>query len=324
MARREPAPPAELTPDLGPALPRNWYCLGPSQHVRTGQVATHTVGDRAIVLWRDAAGGRLTAFAAQCAHMGCHLGSACVRGAHLECALHRRRIDASGQFLRGPDATYAGLVQAAFPVQEYLGAIFVHTSATVEPLAPLDPAEYTTRYAGEIRFPLPWQPVVANGFDVDHLASVHDRELLESPTITQRSVTEFQLQYRTRPVIRTLGDRVMSWLATDGIRGSIKAFAGTMMLVESDVGQRRTFILMSFVPDGSGGTIIRSTVGVRGRGPVQGHLAAMVARALFRAFLRKDIGVLAALRWHEPRQAHTIGDRFTHQFCEYLRGLPHA
>lgn len=324
MALRTHATHAGLTPALGPALPRNWYLLGPSAGLRAGQVASHQLGHLPLVVWRGAQSERVSAFAAQCAHMGCHLGSACVRHETLECALHHRRIEASGRFLRGPDDAYAGLVQRAYPVQEHLGGLFVHTGPTAEPLSLVDAAAHTTCFAREAAFPLAWQPIVANGFDVEHLAAVHDRELLEPPRFTQHSATECQLEYRSRPVQRTLSDRIMARLATDGVHGSIRTIGGTMMLVESRVGRFATFILMSFTPDGAGGTRIRSIVGVRGRGVVRGTLAARVARVLFESFLRKDIGVLVGLRWHEPAQVHTLGDRYTHQLCDFFRGLPHA
>jgi aminopyrrolnitrin oxygenase len=324
MALRTHAAHAELTPDPGPSLPRNWYLVAPTASLRPGDVVERTLGAMPLVLWRARRSGVVSAFAAQCAHMGCHLSSACVKRDTLECALHHRRIDASGQFLRGPGDAYDGLTQRAYPVQEYLGGVFVHTGPTAEPLLLVDPSQYTTRFAREVHFPVPWQPIVANGFDVEHLAAVHDRELLAPPVITHPSASEFRLQYQSRPVIRTFSDRVMAVLARGGIRATIRSLSGTMMLVESQIGARSTFILMSFSPDQANGTIIRSIVGVRGTGLLQGRLASLITRVLFESFLKKDIGVLRGLRWHEPLVHHTDGDRYTRQLCTFFRELPGA
>ena len=304
---------------LGPALPGNWYLLGPSSRLKPGAAQPFEVGGTPLVVWRGMS-GNVQAFAGHCAHMGCHLGGALVVGDTLRCPLHHRLIGPDGSFRQA-----GGLVQRAFQVREHLDCLFVAVGDVgSEVPVEIDRTAFSTCYAGEHHFPLAWQVLVANGFDVEHLASVHQRRLVEPPDLTELGENRIRLRYRTRPTGRSLGDRVMGWLASDGVRGTISCFSGTTMLVESAVGRHRAFILLSFVPGSDGSTTIRGIVGVRARSKYIGWLAVRIASLLFKGFLTKDLGVLDKLEWHEPAPSPALGDQFTRQLCDYFRTLADA
>jgi aminopyrrolnitrin oxygenase len=304
----------------GPELPRNWYLLGPSAALRRGRLASHEIAGRQLVVWRDQDGGDLSAMAAHCAHMGCHLGQGKVIGARLRCGLHHRMIARDGSFAGG-----SALRQPVYPVRAFLGGLFVHLGGDSAPdgLEALGIGGYAACYAGEHRFPVPWQWLVANGLDIEHLASVHDRQMLDPPSI-EIGARELRVRYRTRPTAPKLSDRIMARLGPDGVHGSIRSVGGSMMLVESRVGAREAFILMSFVPDSAGGTVIRAISGVKAAPGVASRFAARIARALFRAFLFKDLGVLEGINWHEPAHADTLGDRYMQQVTTFFRSLESA
>lgn len=305
---------------LGPELPRNWYLLGPSAALRPGRLASHDIAGRSIVVWRGLDTLDVTAMAGHCAHMGCHLGQGQVIGARLRCGLHHRMIDRDGSF--GDAST---LRQPVFPVRAFQGGLFVHLGGDPAPdgLDTLGIASHAACYAGEHRFPIPWQWLVANGLDIEHLASVHDRKLLDPPSLEIGS-SELRVRYCTRPTAPKFSDRIMARLGPDGVHGSIRSIGGSMMLVESRVGRREAFILMSFVPDTAGGTVIRAIAGVKATPGVASRFAARVARALFRAFLFKDLGVLEGIEWHEPAHGDTLGDRYMKQVCTFFRSLESA
>jgi hypothetical protein len=179
-------------------------------------------------------------------------------------------------------------------------------------------------YAGEYRFALPWQWLVANGLDIEHLSSVHDRRLLEPATLTRENDRTLCVRYLTSPTAKKLSDRIMTWVAPEGIHGCIRSLSGSMLLIETRIGSREPFILMSFVPQDDGGTLVRGIVGIKGRPGLMNKLSVRVARALFKAFLYKDLGVLEKMQWHEPSQIDGPGDTFTRQSCAFFRELPSA
>jgi len=308
---------------LGPAVPANWYLLGPARALKSGALQIHALGARELVVWRAKESGQPAAFAAHCAHMGCHLGRGEVVGERLRCGLHHRMIGIDGSF--GSAGTGSnGLKQPVLPLAEYCGGLWVRLGDgdAVNSLDRLGLADYAACYAGEHHFPLPWQVLVANGFDCEHLASVHERKLVAPPTLEREGAGRIVLHYHTRPIGRGIADRVTARLGPDGVHGEITCQGGSMMLVRSRLGERRSFILLSFVPTADGGTRVRGIVGTeRPPGLVTG-LQARIAARLFKAFLYKDLAVLEGLEWHEPASEDTIGDRFTRQLCDYFRGLP--
>ena len=308
--------------DLGPAVPANWYLLGRARDLRAGEVAAHTIGNREIVAWRGRDSGAVAAFIGHCAHMGCHLGKGQVVGDRLRCGLHHRLIDADGSF----GVSENGLRQLTLPLAEYCGGLWVRTgdAADVPPLSGLGLEGFAACYAGEHHFPLPWQVLVANGFDCEHLASVHERRLLAPPTLEPVGATGMVLRYHTQPVGRGLADRITAMIGPDGVHGEIASHNGSIMLVRSRLGERRSFILLSFVPTSTGGTIVRGIVGIERPDGLWPGLQARIAARLCKAFLYKDLAVLEGLEWHEPAREDSLGDRYTRELCAFFRGLPHG
>jgi hypothetical protein len=254
--------------------------------------------------------------------MGCHLARGEVVGDRLRCGLHHRMIDADGAFGSGE----RGLRQPTLELSEYCGGLWVRVgdASDVPPLSTLGLEGFADCFAGAHQFPLSWQALVANGFDCEHLASVHERRLLSPPTLEPMGATGMVLRYHTHPTGRGLADRITARLGPDGVHGEITCRNGSMMLVRSRLGARRSFILLSFVPSATGGTCVRGIVGIERASGIWTNLQARLAARLFKAFLYKDLAVLEGLEWHEPNRDDTLGDRYTRQLCNFFRGLPHG
>jgi len=115
----------------------------------------------------------------------------------------------------------------------------------------------------------------------------------------------------------------MKWISNDEIRTSITCVGGSMMLVESRVGRHRTFVILSMCPDAVGGSTVRAVVGVLGAPDrIAARMSARLAAWLFYAFLKKDVGILDQMAWHEPEVELTQGDGFMRRLCDFFRGLP--
>ena len=279
------------------------------------------------MLYRGRDNGRPVAFAAHCAHAGCHLRHGTVVGDNLRCALHHRIIAPDGQFIGKEGAALPGTPQLCLPVIERFGCIFVFAGAQATFDLP-DPAicalgPVTTRALGPQMFPLPWSTLTSNGMDIDHLQAVHHRKLIEPATFQRIDQHRVRLSYRARVTGSHLSDRMMKWLSDDEIQTSITCAAGSMMLVDSVVGAHRTFVILSICPIGPAGSAAMAVAGVAGSPErVAARLSAALAAWLFHAFLKKDVGVLQQMQWREPQLDATPGDVAMRRLCQFFRSLP--
>lgn len=317
--------------DASPAaVPRNWYLVAACSELVPGKIATHRIGEREIVLFRSRPGATPTALAAHCRHAGCHLKHADVISGGLRCPLHHRVIDAAGRFLRR-DGSPSEIFQPTLPVHEGLGGVFVFAGeGTPMPFhlpALASTAAFASRVLPAIDIAQPWPALIANGMDIDHLAAVHDRRLKEPPSLEQIAPHLMRLSYRTEVTGSHVSDRLMKWMSGNDIHGTITCVGGSTILVDARIKARRTFILLSMSPTAGHGSSIRGIVGVEGN-PARAATRLRLATAawLFRAFLKKDVGVLEGLRWHPPADEHTLGDRLTRRlhafFCEQPSAFP--
>lgn len=316
---------AALRP-IGPNCPQNWYLVAQSNELARGAIVTRSLGPLEIVLYRGRDRGHVAAFAAHCAHAGCHLQHGRVVGDHLQCALHHRVIGADGRFISPNGGELPVAAQFHLPVVERHGCLFVFAGEDAQfelpvPVLCASGAAVTRSLPPQI-FPLAWSTLIANGMDIDHLQAVHDRQLREEPTFQRTGPYSVRLDYSSRVTGHYLSDRIMKWISGDRIDTSITCIGGSMMLVESAVGSHHTFVLLSMCPSG-GGTIVRALAGVAGSPErLTTRFAARLAAWLFHAFLKKDVGILHRMDWHEPHVAVTLGDTLTQGLCQFFRGLP--
>ncbi len=311
---------------VGPACPQNWYLVASSMELAPGAILTRMLGDAEIILYRGQHSQRVTAFAAHCAHAGCHLGHGRVVGDDLRCALHHRIIRPDGNFGGSAPRTPSSSSQPAFPAVERFGGIFVFAGehATFEfPMPEISAiGPVTVRSLPPRTFAVPWSTLISNGMDIDHLQAVHDRKLREPPTFRRIDEHQVRLSYCASVTGSHLSDHVMKWISDDEIRASISCIGGSMMLVESQVGRHRTFVLLSMCPSGTTGSTVRAVVGVPGASHRLGSkISARLAAWLFQAFLTKDVAILERMRWHEPTVEMTDGDALMVRLCDFFRGL---
>jgi nitrite reductase/ring-hydroxylating ferredoxin subunit len=310
----------------GPACPENWYLLATSRDVAAGRIASRSIAGVEMVLYRGGSGA-VSAFAAHCSHMGCHLGHGRILGDNLQCALHHRVIAPEGHFLDRDGTPRPDQRQPRFPVVERYGCIFVYAGfepafdLTLPAIAESGPV--ATRCLKPGSFAVPWSTLIANGMDMEHLQAVHDRSPRQEPSLEALDRWRLRLSYRARVTGSHLSDRLMKCLSGDDIDASITCSGGSMILVQSRVKEWRTFIILSMCPTAEGGSVVRGVAGVAGsprRLRTQG--AVRLTAWLFQSFLDKDVGVLSGMRWHEPRHLLGLGDDFTRRLCGYFRCLP--
>jgi phenylpropionate dioxygenase-like ring-hydroxylating dioxygenase large terminal subunit len=320
--------PADAVPrPAAPACPQNWYLVARSAELKPGAILARALGNIEIVLYRGNDSSRAVAFAAHCAHAGCHLRHGKVVGDGLRCALHHRTIRDDGRFIARDGSVVSGTSQFCLPVIERFDCIFVFAGKAAAFDLPMPEictlGPFTTRSLPPQALSLSWSALVANGMDIDHLQAIHGRALRESPIFVQLDRNSVRLRCCVRVTGNNVSDKVMKWISKDEIRLSLTCVGGSLLLVESHLGRHRSFVMLSMCPTGQAGSTVRAVAGVAGapnRATVK--IAARLAAWLFSAFLKKDIGVLQQMNWHAPEVEVTLGDTLTRRLGDYFRGLP--
>lgn len=287
-----------------PDWPQGWYVIARARDLRRGQVRSVTLAGQELVVFRTAA-GVLGALDAHCPHMGANLAHGRVRGEHLECALHCWRIAVDGTVAQH------SLRARIWPVREQGGLILLEQGAG-RPVPGAGDAEFVWTCALPLDLAVQWHALMANAFDMPHLCTVHGRELVAPPQTSLEAGRQFSLQYVSRVTGRALSDRIMKWISGDRIHVRMVCH-GTLLTIETDLGFTRTAACVGMLPTPQG-TRLFPAFGVR-RGPFQG-LRLALARWLFTAFLRKDLGVIEGMRLRTD-----VDDPALQTLLDFLRTL---
>jgi aminopyrrolnitrin oxygenase len=308
--------------------PQTWYLVASADKINKGSIQTVTIGAQELVVYRGKENGKLHALDAHCSHMGCHFKHGEIIGDNLKCALHCRVFEGSGKCIAILKSKVNNLTstQRSFPVLERFGGVFVFLGKT--PLFELpnpnivSGEDASTSFFKSSNFDVPWQSLVANGCDIDHLQAIHGRALIEEPMFQVLEPYEASINYRSIVTGNKLSDRVMRLVSKNNINVRITLYGGTMVLVESAVGSHRSFLLLSMIPTDSG-TTIRGIVGVPKRmGMIPGSITVHLASWLFKSFLKNDIRILDSANFHGPHYENTLGDTIINCVLDYFRKLP--
>jgi nitrite reductase/ring-hydroxylating ferredoxin subunit len=308
--------------------PAAWYVFCASRELGRKPLARQAFG-RELVAFRTS-GGAVGVLLGRCVHMGARLAEGQVAGECLRCPFHHWEFDSAGQCRHIPAAADipAFARQMAFPVVERHGAVFFFNGA--EPAFPLpffagcDEAELTAAAPFTLMLDCPWYMVGANGVDVQHFQTTHDRELVGLPQINhpQRWVHEAATQFRVAG--RGWRDGLTRRFAGDTVAMNVTDWAGTLFLVRAQFRRTQTFGMVSMLPIEKDRTLlyvrvfVRRSRGLAGRllwGPVN----ARVRRFFIRKFLEPDIARSAGTCFNPHRLI--AADQCLADYFAWLHGL---
>lgn len=306
-----------------PALLRSWYTVCASAELPPGRVRSWKLGAREFVLFRGQE-GRVHALAAHCTHLGAHLAHGTVVGEHLRCPLHHWQFDGGGTCRAAPGCPKAvgGPGPRAFPVAERYGTVLVFNG----PVSLFEPPEVG---APELRWctaapthvECSWLPVAANAFDIEHLRTVHHRDVRDAPLVERLDPFTLRLRYTSRVLGTGPSDRLMKALSSDHIRVNLTLHGGTLLSVESDLGRTRTALMAGLRPVPGGVSVLLSFAAPVSRVPGLTRLRLEVARWLFTSFLRRDLSVLNGMRFDRSAAAK---EPVMRQLLDFATQLPEA
>lgn len=303
-----------------------WYRVCSARDLPPGKVLRWDLPGRSFVLWRGRQDGEVHAAAAHCAHMGTHLGFGEVVGDALRCPLHHWEWGGDGACRNVPGAEPASARQRMFPVAEVQGSVFLYNGA-VPRYAPPEigtaggTAPARTLAGAPVRLRCPWAAVACNGFDMQHMRTVHGRALRTAPVLERLDPYRLRMRLEARVTGRSLEDRVIQWISRDHVRLTITCSGGTAVAVESDLGRTRSALLLCLKPvsDGEADGVEITPIFAVFPGPFA-DLRVHAARRLYSGFIRKDVAFMDDMRFHPS--AAGPADPVLHTFLEFLRELP--
>ena len=264
------------------------------------------VGSSEIVLFRSQ--GVVHALDPFCAHMGAKLCHGDVSNGTLTCPLHGWKYNGDGSVAGGTQRI------KSWPVVERMGGVLVFNGS--EPVfgPPLDKPEYHWSSTSSTLIDSPWFALTANAFDTHHYEAVHRRRLKEPPKIAEPDRWTFCCSYLSEVTGSDPSDRLMRWLAPDGIRVTMTCFGGVLFTVKSVLGSRQASLMVGMEPSGDQ-TRLRLMVGSQKAG-----LQALVARYLYTSFLKSDLKPMTGVRL-QPFTGLPV-DATIERFARYLERLP--
>lgn len=284
-----------------PVVP-SWYMAAPSRALRRGRILRFQLGEHPLVLFRGRDDRAVHALPAHCRHQGVDLAHGAVVGDCLRCPLHHWDYRDACERIPGAASVPERFRRVQFRAVERYGMIFVH--AGEQPSMPLpaftvEDDQLAFLSGTTVQLDCPWYVPLANAFDMTHLRTVHHRQLLTEPELTFPHPLTFVVRYATAVTGTSWHDRAMRMLSGNRIEVRITC-AGSLLSVESAAGKVRSYLMVSLRPTRSGGVSLLPLYAVpRRRGGLH-HVHVRAARALFNAFLRRDVSPLSGIRFPEP------------------------
>ncbi|MCC6457034.1 MAG: Rieske 2Fe-2S domain-containing protein [Caldilineaceae bacterium] len=309
-------------------LPAAWYPLCRAGDLETSRVLPVQIQGRRYAVWRSAS-GKVSALDATCCHVGADLSRGAVRGETLQCPLHHWCYGGDGLCVHipGDRAIPARARQDALHCVEAYGLVFGFVGKTPDFDIPrfVDEVDPVWSRATVVDVAAPYTTLVANSFDGQHFAAVHDRELLEPPQITRANVHHIAIHYRANVIGQRINDRMMRALGIDRVGVTIHCWGGSVLQVYNERTANTILVALRPLDEQRSRVYILTALKTKARGVARLfqplHLA--VARWLAVAFLRPDMGVLEGVTMR-PRVLLPGTDDCLLTWLRYWRSLPRA
>jgi len=245
---------APIAPPISsfPANPASWYLFCHKRELRRGPVAKRLV-NRDLVAFQTAS-GKIAVLDARCSHLGANLGCGKVVGETIQCPFHNWKFGPEGKCYQIPGCADipAFARQASYPVAERHSFIFFFNGP--EPLFPLPffgddkPENFVAADAFSYQADAVWFMVAAQGFDLQHFETVHDRRLLNSPKIDSPSPFARRNRWFAEIIGESLPDRILRALVGKTVSLTIQNWGGTLYVVKAEFPRACNRFLVSFRP----------------------------------------------------------------------------
>lgn len=294
-----------------PLAPNSWYCIGSLKDVARAPLRFQLPGGLAYVAFL-VPGGQVAVLSGRCCHMGADLSLGCVTNGRLACPLHGWEFAEDGRCERIPASSeipdFARV--ASFPTAVCGGQVFFFNAP--KPKLPLpffagvSEVDLLAARAFEFIVDAPWYLVSANGFDIQHFRSAHDRTLLDEPAVDCPDGISWRLRAKFSVTGGSLRDRLTRSVSGRDVEMTVENWLGNLVLVTAKFRRTTSYGMVSFIPLDGQRTKIRDIVWVpRSKGWIGRQffdpLDVMIRRSFIREFVRSDVQRSAGIRYNQHR-----------------------
>jgi len=320
------------TADQFAQFPASWYLFGAADSIKAGPVSKTMLGRRLVAFRTDS--GKLVLSQGECAHMGADLGCGKVVGESIQCPFHGWRYGADGQCVDIPRAAVLPACSKAmppfarlqvYPVVERHGYIyFFNGPEALFPLPFFWGEQADAFVAGRIFTYVAdcnWYLNASHAFDVQHFASVHDRELIALPVVDCPAPYARRNSYSARVIGKHLLDRLLHAFAGETVNITISVCGGTFVMVTADFGGTVSRFMVSAQPLDNGQTLCEGICFAKPSGiALFDRLALAVRRIFTHGYLEAET---REIRGTQYRPEH-LGpdDREMMEYYQWVAALP--
>lgn len=240
--------------DRIPAYPATWYRFCDSRELGAKPLSKPFLGRRLVAHRTDS--GKVVVMDARCAHLAADLGLGHVRGENIQCPFHGWEYGPSGACVHVPGeiAVPPFARQTVYPAVERHGSLFIFNGQ--EPLFPLPffpdaaPDDHVAGRPFTIMAECSWYMLTANGFDVAHFRTVHDRTLLAPPRVDCPDRFARRLSYSAEITGKSIFDVILRRTVGPFVNVTITSWGGPLVLVTGDFRDAQSRILIAAQPLG--------------------------------------------------------------------------
>ncbi len=280
-----------------PTVPEAWYYVCGSSELKAGATKPKgfKVADRDFIAYR-ASTGEPVVLSGRCCHFGSSLAAGTIIDDCVACAFHGWRFGSDGKcrFVPAGDPIPSWAQQRRYPVKERYGQAFFYLGESPQFDLPsfegVDEEELIGCSPNFFHLKVPWYLVSANGFDMQHFKSGHERQHISPPHMELVGEDGIRITVKLKNVGTTILDRLAALVAGTTITLSVFTIGGNSLAVTSSLRRTKTYGFVNLIPISDKECFMVNVVMVRRRNGlihrlILNRVNAWIRREFIRRFL---------------------------------------